>query len=301
MSSLEFACCGPRRKNLKLLRSNSAHLLADSLRTGQLRERFAMILGMNPKSLRQSIHWNLFMWPKKHHWALVVQPAEDFLVRIVDDFAYSPSHCFSSEVPSARFYLILELLLEGNVFFPLVSVKSDFISDMPNVLPLGLVGPMNLVQMEQHALEVIASYKNYSLIGCNCQHFAADVALALGARHRPAPEDERLAKSAASGANAVGAAGVSVAACAAAGAAGTSVLGLSGLPLGSAMGSASAVLGTVAASASVVGVVGGLTLMGVAQAYEAMRDASRENGPELQNLDGKESEDESTTASGSDS
>ena len=33
-----------------------------------------------------------------------------------------------------------------------------------------------------------------------------------------------------------------------------------------------------------------------------MRDASRENGPaELQNLDGKESEDESTTASGSDS
>lgn len=82
------------------------------------------------------------------------------------------------------------------------------------------------------------------------------MALALGARHRPAPEDERLAKSAASGANAVGAAGVSVAACAAAGAAGTSVLGLSGLPLGSAMGSASAVLGTVAASASVVGVVG---------------------------------------------
>lgn len=46
-----------------------------------------------------------------------------------------------------------------------MSVKSDFISDMPNVLPLGLVGPMNLVQMEQHALEVIASYKNYSLIG----------------------------------------------------------------------------------------------------------------------------------------
>ena len=84
------------------------------------------------------------------------------------------------------------------------------------------------------------------------------MALALGARHRPAPEDERLAKSAASGANAVGAAGVSVAACAAAGAAGTSVLGLSGLPLGSAMGSASAVLGTVAASASVVGVVGTL-------------------------------------------
>ena len=36
---------------------------------------------------------------------------------------------------------------------------------MPNVLPLGLVGPMNLVQIEQHALEVIASYKNYSLIG----------------------------------------------------------------------------------------------------------------------------------------
>ena len=43
----------------------------------------AMILGMNPKSLRQSLHWNLFMWPKKHHWALVVQPAEDFPVRIV--------------------------------------------------------------------------------------------------------------------------------------------------------------------------------------------------------------------------
>ena len=81
------------------------------------------------------------------------------------------------------------------------------------------------------------------------------MALSLGAR-RPAPDDERLARSAASGANAVGAAGVSVAACAAAGAAGTSVLGLSGVPLGSAISSASAVLGTVAASASVVGVVG---------------------------------------------
>ena len=55
--------------------------------------------------------------------------------------------------------------LPGDLFFPLVSVKTDFISDMPNVLPLGLVGPMNLVQMEQHALDVIASYKTYSLIG----------------------------------------------------------------------------------------------------------------------------------------
>lgn len=43
------------------------------------------------------------------------------------------------------------------------------------------------------------------------------MALALGAQYRPAPEDERLAKSAANSANAVGAAGVSVAACAAAG------------------------------------------------------------------------------------
>lgn len=264
----------------------------ETVRTGHLRERFAMILGMNPKTLRESCHWNLYMWPKKHHWALVVQPAEDFTLRIVDDFSYSPSHCFSSEVPSARFYLILELLLEGDLFFPLVSVKTDFISDMPNVLPLGLVGPMNLVQIEQHALDVIASYKTYSLIGCNCQHFAADVALALGAQYRPAPEDERLAKSAANGANAVGAAGVSVAACAAAGAAGTSVLGLSGLPLSTAMGSASAVLGTVAASASMVGVVGGLTLMGVAQAYEVMRDSTRESGDVE-----KEDSDESTTAS----
>ena len=55
--------------------------------------------------------------------------------------------------------------LPGDLFFPLVSVKTDFISDMPNVLPLGLVGPMNLVQIEQHALDVIASYKTYSLIG----------------------------------------------------------------------------------------------------------------------------------------
>ena len=53
--------------------------------------------------------------------------------------------------------------------------------------------------------------------GCNCQHFAADLALALGAARRPDPVDERLAKSAASGANTLGAAGVSVAACAAAG------------------------------------------------------------------------------------
>lgn len=37
---------------------------------------------MNPKSLRERYHWNLYMWPKKHHWALVVQPDAKFTVRI---------------------------------------------------------------------------------------------------------------------------------------------------------------------------------------------------------------------------
>ena len=39
------SCLPCRRKNLKLLRSNGAHLSADSLRTGQLRERFVTCTG----------------------------------------------------------------------------------------------------------------------------------------------------------------------------------------------------------------------------------------------------------------
>lgn len=41
-----------------------------------------MILGMNPRTLRESLYWNLFMWPKKHHWALVAQPTAEFQARI---------------------------------------------------------------------------------------------------------------------------------------------------------------------------------------------------------------------------
>lgn len=243
---------------------------------GQFRERVAMILGMNPRTLRESLYWNLFMWPKKHHWALVAQPTAEFQARIVDDFAYSAVQCFNAEVSSKEFFLILELLSEGGFYFPMLSVKTDFVSDRPNVQPLGLVGPITLQQIEREVLQVLGCYKSYSLIGCNCQHFAADLALALGAARRPDPVDERLAKSAASGANTLGAAGVSVAACAAAGAAGTSVLGLCSSGASAALG-ASAVLGTVAASASMVSVVGGLTLMGVAHAYEAVRDSTRES------------------------
>ena len=39
------SCLPCRRKNLKLLRANGAHLSADSLRTGQLRERFVTCSG----------------------------------------------------------------------------------------------------------------------------------------------------------------------------------------------------------------------------------------------------------------
>lgn len=59
-----------------------------------------------------------------------------------------------------------ELLLEGSVFFPMLSatgprlaayngheVKPDFVRDMPNVQFLGHVGPVSLVGIEEHALQ----------------------------------------------------------------------------------------------------------------------------------------------------
>ncbi|CAJ1338672.1 unnamed protein product [Effrenium voratum] len=124
--------------------------------------RIAMILGMNPKVLRESMRWNLFLWPKRHHWALVAQPVATFDARIVDDFAYSAQHCFNSEVPSAQFFLVLELLVEGGNFFPMLSVKPDFVAGMGHVQRLGSVGPLNLLDIEAVTMQVIARYKNYS-------------------------------------------------------------------------------------------------------------------------------------------
>lgn len=55
----------------------------------------------------------MFMWPQKRHWALVLLPfGEPFTARLVDDFVHNAEHCFSAEVPSSRLFLVYEMLLE---------------------------------------------------------------------------------------------------------------------------------------------------------------------------------------------
>ncbi|CAK9089152.1 Hypothetical protein (Fragment) [Durusdinium trenchii] len=230
--------------------------------TDVLQERTAMIMGMNPKTLRARRKWQMFMWPQKRHWALVLLPfGEPFTARLVDDFVHNAEHCFSAEVPSSRLFLVYEMLLEERDPFIMLSVKPDFKTGRKNVWSLGFTRRMNLLDLQAHALEVAGRYRCYSFIGANCQHFAADLATSLGAS-RVCPDDETVALAATDTALPVGVVGACVAATAAGAA---NAPALSWLPA----------LNTVAASASAVGLCGCAALMGVAGLYTVLRDQSR--------------------------
>lgn len=228
-----------------------------------------MILGMNPRTLRAKREWQVYLWPKKRHWALVLQPVgQPFSARVVDDFLHMPDQIGTFEVASEKLYLVFELLLEGGDSgvwaaegdsYLMLGVKSDFTPARHKVWSLGLVGPMYFEDIVQRAIGVVCRYRGYSLVGCNCQHFASEFAASLGVARSLVPEDEALALQASQTAVAVGASGAIVMVSAAAGA-----------------GAAPSVLVGVAAGAGAIGLAGGLALVGVASGYRALHDVFRE-------------------------
>jgi len=249
----------------------------DDYASNTMVERGAMILGMNPRPLRTPRMWSLCLWLKRHHWVLVAQPlGEDFTARIVDDFVHNAQFCFSVEVPCSQFFLVYELLVEPSGFFLMLSVKPDFNVQSESVCSLGTVGPLCFEELQEHAISVVRRYRSYSLVGCNCQHFATDLALSLGASPKDLPKDEAtaIAHAASDGAVTVGTASVIVAATAAIGACCASAAGPTAASL---LGAVPVVLSSVAVGATAVGAIGGLALFTLAGGYKALYDGLRED------------------------
>lgn len=250
--------------------------------SGLVTERAAMILGMNPSPLRKRRPWRAFLWPRKRHWALVLQPSgEAFCARITDDFVHGARHCFNTEVPSSQFFIVYELLVAGDLFISL-SVKPDFQATDDCISALGIVGPACFEELQQHALGVIQRYRCYNLVGCNCQHFASDLALSLGAPKQLLPDDEAtaLAQCATDGAAAIGATGAAVAAGSALGAA----VFAAAPPTSATLALTPVVLSTVAVTATAVGLIGGSLLVGVAGTYQILHKSLRVNTDPLNGL-----------------
>lgn len=156
-----------------------------------------MILGMNGGPLREKRMWAAYLWKQQRHWAIVLRAASrPFNARAVDDFMHSPKHCCNVEVSSNSFFLVYELLLLDGMPELMVSVKTDFDPERHCVDPLGSIGVMSFEEIGAEALAVVESYRCYSLVGSNCQHFAKDFASRLDTPVPFTPEDEAVAASA---------------------------------------------------------------------------------------------------------
>eukprot|EP00930_Biecheleria_cincta_P049736 TRINITY_DN34935_c0_g1_i1.p1 TRINITY_DN34935_c0_g1~~TRINITY_DN34935_c0_g1_i1.p1 ORF type:complete len:382 (+),score=66.30 TRINITY_DN34935_c0_g1_i1:25-1146(+) len=247
--------------------------------SGLLQERTAMIVGMNPKMLRRRLPWQMYLWRKGRHWALVIRPfGEQFVARVVDDFVYNAQFCFSSEISSSRLCLVYELLVDqDDLFYLMLSAKPDFCSARSNVQPLGVTLPLSLLDVQAHALTVIMNYKKYSFIGCNCQHFAYDLACNLGASLTVSPEDKAIALAARESAEAVTTVSVAIAGSVSATActlAGISALTATGTAVG--VAPVALALGGVAAGASILGLAGSILLHAAASIYDVLHAGSRQ-------------------------
>lgn len=175
-------------------------------------ERSAMILGMNGGALRKRRMWSVYLWKQQHHWSIVLQPAsEHFIARVVDDFMHDAEYCCNIEVSSSRFFLVYELLLPSGKTQLSVSVKTDFDTERQCVQSLGEVGPTRFQDVCEAAHAVVDSYRCYSLVGSNCQHFAKDLALKLDTPVPCTPEDEAVAAEALRNAEKVSLVGTAVA------------------------------------------------------------------------------------------
>jgi len=272
------ACCGRNRRPAaganELRDLEPAALLKDFDPTAVFKERNAMILGMNPRALREKRRWFVYLWPKGHHWSVVLQPAGIFMARIVDDFVHNPRHCFNLELPSEQLFLVYELVIDQGLPILMLSVKTDFDPKRKSVQLLGCIGPMYFDELGIRAISVVSRYRRYSLIGCNCQHFATEFAAFLGAPRNIMPDDEALAQNASDSSVRFAAAGVAVATTAAAGAWGTAVVnGVAGP--GTVLATAPTVLATIGIGAGTVGLLGTLALIGFSCGYQSLHDVLR--------------------------
>jgi len=236
-------------------------------RTSLFRERAAMILGMNPRVLRERMMWNVYLWKQKQHWSVVLQPKDATRdVRISDDFIrHNSDEEFQTTVPANKLFLVYELLLATTDPYLMLSVKPDFCPERQLVLHCGFVGPMAFEELSLAALQVFHCYKGYSIVGCNCQHFAADFIYTLGVPEAIATEDAQYVDVAAQGAAVVSAAGASLGLAAVTGAAGASVAMSAMVPL----------LAGVAAGAGSAGVLGGLCCLVLGAGYRELYNGLR--------------------------
>jgi len=236
------------------------------------KERCAMVLGMNPHSLRMHNTWGVYLWVNRSHWAIVLQPiGQNFEARIADDFLHETSSV-STSTPSKNLFLVFELLVskQCDMAYLMLSVKLNFDPTRGTVTSLGCVEHATFEEVAAQANEVIQSYKEYSVIGCNCQHFAADYARALDVPGALVlvTEDEQWAGSASENANLIGAAGAGTALSAVGCAAGAQVL-KTAVPACALLAPTPLCWIVVALGALGTGVVGGLILEGASQWYTA--------------------------------
>jgi len=245
-------------------------------------EHNAMILGMNRKALVQKREWCVYLWMQGHHWAVVLQPLGPmFQARVVDDFVHGATTSYSAELPSSRFFLVYELLLDPESFFLMLSAKTDFRPDYKQVECLGKIAPMTFEEISGIAMSVVRSYRGYSIVGSNCQHFAADFALKLSTPRSVVPLDEAMLEQASDGAIMLGVSGAAVASSAFAGAAGASVLVAgAAVPTTSVLAAAPVALSLVAVGAGAVGGASALMLLTLSISYRVLRDALRDCEPE---------------------
>lgn len=175
-----------------------------------------MILGMNPRELRKRRSWVVYIWYQEQHWSLVLRPdGEPFQARVVDDFVHNALHCYSAEVSSMRLFLIYEVLVDSGTPYLMLSTKTDFVSELEVMQPLGVCGPASFEDLERYALGVAKGLQphSFSWIDCDSRLFATEFAVSLGApRLDPALTDSDVSVRKTSDATvAVGAAGAIVA------------------------------------------------------------------------------------------
>lgn len=239
---------------------------------GDFEERSAMILGLNPKALRVSRPWRVYLWRSRHHWAIVVQPEGDsFRARLVDDVLRNPTYARSIEVASGQCFLVFELLTyRGDnlkeEFYLQIGAKPDFETWQKDVTNLGRVGPLDYHQLTNKATSVIQQYRRYGFIGCNCQHFAVEFAQALGVERNLKTEDDVAASNLTEGGIGMATAGMATAGTVGVAAAASVTTGSASAPI---------VLGLFASGAGVVGIVGAVIVIAASGGYEELKASHR--------------------------
>ncbi|CAE7441020.1 unnamed protein product [Symbiodinium sp. CCMP2456] len=203
----------------ELVEAVTVVLLLDMVCYGNLRanamaefqERAQLFQLLNKKDLEEDLHWDVYLWMIKRHWALVFHPRLDEAseagskpdvhheLRVDSDYLRrGDGQGCVVQIPVNQAYVVIELLVAEwpcEEFFPYLSIFPGFDESKENVANFGTAGPCKLEYITEQAMEVMRSYRMYGLVGCNCQHFAVDVLKRLpGIKDAPSPDDQRLAE-----------------------------------------------------------------------------------------------------------